>query len=59
MFTYIKVKKVKFALEEAMKAQSREYGSTLSLTSALGAAWVVNAAPRPLYPRERDQVPIV
>jgi hypothetical protein len=36
MFTYIKVKKVKFALEEAVKAQSREYGSNLSLTSALG-----------------------
>jgi hypothetical protein len=43
--------KVKVTLEQATKAQrgSRVYSSTLSLTSAL----VVNATPRPLYPRER------
>jgi hypothetical protein len=37
--------KVKFALEQAMKAQRR---------SNLGARWrwVVNATPWPLYPRE-------
>jgi hypothetical protein len=32
------------------------YSSTLSLTFRWG--WVVNAVPRPIYPRER-QVPIV
>jgi len=31
--------------------------STLSLTSALD--WVINATPRPLYPRERELLPIV
>jgi len=34
--------KMKFSLEQA-----------LSLTSALGGGWVVNATPRPLYPQER------
>ena len=29
------------------------YGSTLSLTSALGGVCVVNSTPRPRYPRER------
>ena len=29
------------------------YNSTLSSTSALDGGWVVNATPRPLYPRER------
>jgi hypothetical protein len=45
--------KVKFALEQATKAQRGEqrYSSTLSLTSALD--WVVIATPRPLYPRKR------
>ena len=33
------------------------YSSTLSLTSALDEGWVVNATPRPLYPRN-DPVPI-
>ena len=52
-------KKVKFALEQAMKAQRGSRG-ILSLTSALdGGGWVVNATPRPLYPWERDPVPIV
>ena len=36
------------------------YSSTITLTSALdGGMWVVNATPRPLYPRETDSVPIV
>jgi hypothetical protein len=35
----------------------QRYSSNLSLTSALDG--VVNATPRPLYPRERDPVPIV
>ena len=34
------------------------YSSTLSLTSALDGV-VINVTPRPLYPRERDQAPIV
>ena len=35
------------------------YSSTLTLTSALGGGWVVNATSQKLYSRERDQVPIV
>ena len=35
------------------------YNSTLSLTSALDWRWVVNATPRPLYPLQKDPVPIV
>jgi hypothetical protein len=34
------------------------YSSTLSLTSTL-MRWTVNDTPRPLYPRERNPVPIV
>ena len=38
----------------------KRYSSTLSWTSALdGGGWVVDATPRPLYPQERDPVPIV
>ena len=49
--TTVKVKvKVMFTLEQAMKAQ--RYSYTLSLISALNRR-VVNATPRPLYPRER------
>jgi hypothetical protein len=33
------------------------YSCTLSLNSVLD--WVINATTRPLYPRERDLVPIV
>ena len=33
------------------------YNYTLSLTSALDGGWVVNATPRPLYPRERRGTP--
>ena len=32
------------------------YSSTLPSTSALDGGWVVNATPRPLYPRERPIV---
>jgi hypothetical protein len=51
--------KVKFALEHAMKAhkESRSIAVLLYLRRWMG--WVVNATPRPLYPRERDPVPIV
>ena len=37
----------------------QRYSSTLPSTSALDGGWVVNATPRPLYPRERETVPIV
>jgi hypothetical protein len=50
--------KVKFALEQAMKAK-RGKRYSLSLSS-LGIRWVwaFNYKPRPLYPRERDPVSI-
>jgi len=35
------------------------YSSTLPLTMALDSGWVVNATAWPLYPQERDPVPIV
>ena len=46
--------KAKFTLEQAMKAQSGSRDITYSFFN-LGArwGWVVNATPRPLYPRER------
>ena len=54
----VKVKKVEFTLEQAMEAQKgSSYSSTLSLTSALDRV-VVSATLRPLYPWERDPVPI-
>ena len=31
----------------------------LCLTSGLDGGWVVSVTPRPLYPQERDTVPIV
>jgi hypothetical protein len=43
----------------ADQERKKRYRSTLSLTSELGKGWVVNATSRPLYPRERDPVPIV
>jgi hypothetical protein len=43
---------VKCTLEQAMKAQRRR-----NLGSIWG--WVVNDITQPLYPRERDPVPIV
>ena len=50
--------KVKFSLEQAMKAQRGSTGITL-LFPNLGArwGWVVNATPRPLYTRERPGTP--
>jgi len=46
--------KVKFTLEQATKVQRRSRGILYSFFN-LGArwGWVVNATPRPLYPRER------
>jgi hypothetical protein len=51
--------KVKFALEQAMKAQRGSRG--IALIFHLDPRWgcVVNATPRPLYSRERDPVSIV
>jgi Zn-finger protein len=46
---------IKFTLEGTVKAQK---GRTLSLTLALDWAGGFNAMPRPLYPWERDPVPI-
>jgi len=48
-------KEVKFTLEQVTKTQrGLDYSSTLSLTSALGGEWVVNATPRAaLPPRKR------
>ena len=48
------IKNLKFTLEQATKARrgSEMHSSTLSLTSTLDLEWVVNATPRPLYPRE-------
>jgi hypothetical protein len=53
-------KKVKFTLEQAMKAQ-RGIAVYLYSFFNLGARWrwVVNATPRPLYFRERDLLSIV
>jgi hypothetical protein len=45
-----------------MKAQRWSTGidsSTVPLTSTLDGGWVVRAKPRPLYPRERDPVPVL
>jgi hypothetical protein len=41
------------------EGQTGVYSSTVSLTSALDRGWVVNATPRPIYARERNQLPIV
>ena len=51
--------KIKFALQQAMKAQRRRYSSSLSLTSALDEEWMVIATLRQLYSRERHPVPIL
>jgi hypothetical protein len=52
-------KKVKFTLEEALKAQRWSRG--IALLFNVGSRWgcVVNATLRPLYSRESDPVPIV
>jgi hypothetical protein len=48
----VKVKvKVNFTLEQATKAKRKSRGARWGL--------VFNTTPRPLYARERDQVPIV
>jgi hypothetical protein len=52
-----KHKEVKFVLEQTMKAQKGN--STLSLTSAPKCGWVVNATLWPLYPQERNTMPIL
>jgi hypothetical protein len=51
--------KVRFTLEQAMKAQRGSRDKALSLALALDGGWVVNATPRPLYPRDIDPVPTV
>jgi hypothetical protein len=48
---YVNLVKVKFTLEQVYLY------SFFNLGTRWG--WVVNATPRPLYPRERDPVPIV
>jgi hypothetical protein len=60
MFHKVKVK-VKFTLEQATKAQRWSKCTSIALLFNLGArwGWVFNATPRPLYPWERDPVPIV
>jgi hypothetical protein len=51
---------VKFILEEATKTLRGSRGVALiSLYPRRKMGWVVNATPRPLYPREREPVPIV
>jgi hypothetical protein len=53
-------KKVKFTLQPAMKAQrGSRCITTLSLTSALDGGGWSTPRPGPLYPREREPVPIV
>ena len=61
MYVYIvEVKKVKFVLEQAMKAQNETIDiAVLFFNLSARSGWVVNVTPRPLYPRERDTVPIV
>ena len=58
-FIPLKVK-VKFALEQAIKAQRGSRGiALLSLTSVPDGGWVVNIMPQPLYAQERDPVRLV
>jgi hypothetical protein len=57
---YVKMKRVRLALEQAMKAQSGSRGiAVLFLYVGARWGWVVYATLRSLYPRERDPVPIV
>ena len=53
--------KVKFTLEQAVKAQRGEWRYTSTPFFNLGArsGWVANATPRPSYPREKNSVLIV
>ena len=61
MYVYIKVNvKLNFALEQATKSQRGSRGIVLLFPEPRRYMWwVVNATPRPLYPRERDPVRIV
>ena len=53
-------KKVKFSIQQAMKAQTgvRVYLYSFFNLSAR-QRWMVNATPRSLYPRERNAISIV
>jgi hypothetical protein len=59
IFDNLGSKGIKFILEQAMKAQKGNRGITVLCKSALDEGFVFNATPRPLYPRERNPVPIV
>ena len=49
--------KVKFALQHSMKAQRQiRVVTLLVLQHRRQMAWVVDATPRPLYPREKESV---
>jgi hypothetical protein len=47
---------VKYTLEQAMQAKRGSRGITILFLYNFGtrSGWVVNATPRPLYPRETD-----
>jgi hypothetical protein len=51
------VKEVNFLLEQATKAKRVELYSFFNPGTRWG--WVVNSTSQPLYPQERDPVPIV
>jgi len=51
--------KVKLSIEQATKAQRGTRGIALLFNLGARWGWVVNATPRPLYPRERDPVAIL
>jgi hypothetical protein len=50
---------VKVTLEQNVKAQRGSQGIRLLFNFGARWGWVINATPRPFYPRERDPVPIV
>ena len=51
--------KVHFVTHNEGQTGAYVCSSTVSLTSAPDGGWVVNPTPRPIYTRERNQVPIV
>jgi hypothetical protein len=51
--------KVKIIIEQAMKAQRGSRGIALLFNLGARRGWVVNATTWPLYPQERDPIPIV
>jgi hypothetical protein len=51
--------KIKFTLEQAIKAQMRSRGIALLFNLHARWEWVVSAMSWPLYPWERNPVPIV